>query len=53
MTGISLNALSKMGKSGGTGAKQITYEVLEKLCEALECDIADIIEYIPEKKYHI
>jgi DNA-binding Xre family transcriptional regulator len=50
MTGISINALSKMGKNSGTGAKQITYEVLEKLCEALECDIADIIEYIPEKK---
>lgn len=50
ITGISVNALSKMGKNGGMGAKQITYEVLEKLCEALECDIADIIEYIPEKK---
>ncbi len=50
MTGISVNALSKMGKSGGTGAKQITYEVLEKLCEALDCTVADIIEYIPEDK---
>jgi len=50
MTGISVNALSKMGKSGGTGAKQITYEVLEKLCKALDCNVADIIEYIPEDK---
>jgi len=50
MTGISVNALSKMGKSGGTGAKQITYEVIEKLCEALDCTVADIIEYIPEDK---
>jgi len=50
MTGISVNALSKMGKSGGTGAKQITYEVLEKLCEALDCTVADLIEYIPEDK---
>ena len=48
MTGISVNALSKMGKNGGTGAKQITYEVLEKLCEALDCNVTDIIEYIPE-----
>jgi hypothetical protein len=31
MTGIYVNALSKMGKNGGTGAKQSTYEVLEKL----------------------
>jgi len=50
MTGISVNALSKMGKSSGTGAKQITYEVLEKLCEALDCTVSDIIEYIPEDK---
>jgi DNA-binding Xre family transcriptional regulator len=39
-----------MGKSGGTEAKQITYEVIEKLCEALNCTVADIIEYIPEDK---
>jgi DNA-binding Xre family transcriptional regulator len=50
MTGISVNALSKIGKNGGIGAKQITYDVLEKLCKALECSIADILEYIPEKK---
>ena len=50
MTGISVNALSKMGKNGGTGAKQITYDVLEKLCEALDCNIADILESIPGKK---
>jgi len=50
MTGISVNALSKMGKSGGTGAKQITYEVLEKLCKTLDCTVSDIIEYIPEDK---
>jgi len=50
ITGISVNALSKMGKSGGTGAKQITYEVIEKICKALDCTVADIIEYIPEDK---
>ena len=50
MAGISVNALSKMGKNGGTGAKQITYEVLEKLCKALDCNVADLLEYIPEDK---
>jgi DNA-binding Xre family transcriptional regulator len=25
-------------------------EVLEKLCEALDCNVVDIIEYIPEDK---
>jgi len=39
-----------MGKGGGTGAKQITYEVLEKLCRALDCTVAGLIEYIPEDK---
>jgi len=50
ITGISVNALSKMGKSGGTGAKQITYEVIEKICKALDCTVADLLEYIPEDK---
>ncbi|MBA7470356.1 hypothetical protein ES707_05640 [subsurface metagenome] len=50
ITGISVNALSKMGKSGGTGAKQITYEVIEKICKALDCTVADLLEYIPDEK---
>jgi DNA-binding Xre family transcriptional regulator len=33
-----------------TGVKQIKYEVLEKSCEALEYNTADILEYTPEKK---
>jgi len=50
ITGISINALSKMGKNGGTGAKQITYEVLEKLCKALNCSVGDLLVYIPEER---
>ena len=50
MTGISVNALSKMGKNRGTGAKQITYDVLEKLCKALDCSVADLLVYIPDEK---
>ena len=38
MTGISVNALSKMGKGGGTGSSQITYDVLEKLCKTVFCN---------------
>ncbi|MCD6471998.1 helix-turn-helix transcriptional regulator [Candidatus Aerophobetes bacterium] len=49
-TGISINALSKMGKNGGTGAKQVTYEVLEKLCKALNCSVGELLVYIPEEK---
>jgi len=33
-----------MGKNGGIGAKRITHDVLEKLCEALKCNITDILE---------
>jgi len=50
ITGISINALSKMGKEGGTGSKQITYEVLDKLCSALECQVGDLLIWIPEEK---
>jgi len=50
LTGISVNALSKMGKNGGTGAKQITYEVLEKLCKALNCSVGDLLVYIPNQE---
>ena len=50
MTGISVNALSKMGKNRGTGAKQITYDVLEKLCKTLDCPVADLLVYIPDEK---
>jgi len=50
MTGISVNALSKMGKNRGTGAKQITYEVLEKLCKTLHCSVGDLLAYIPDQE---
>ncbi|MGA1795496.1 MAG: helix-turn-helix domain-containing protein [bacterium] len=50
ITGISINALSKMGKEGGTGSKQITYEVLEKICSALKCQVGDLLIWVPEEK---
>ena len=50
MTGISVNALSKMGKGGGRGSSQITYEVLEKLCKILNCSVGDLLEYVPDEK---
>lgn len=30
-------------------AKAIRFSTLEKLCEALDCQPADILEYIPDK----
>jgi putative transcriptional regulator len=44
---ITLSNLSilKTGK-----AKAIRFSTLEKICEALECQPGDIMEYIPENK---
>lgn len=44
---ITLSNLSilKTGK-----AKAIRFSTLEMICEILECQPADILEYIPEKK---
>ena len=50
VTGISVNALSKMGKNRGTGAKQITFEVLGKLCKVLDCSVGDLLVYIPDQE---
>ena len=30
--------------------KNISYETINKLCEALECNTQDLLEYIPDKK---
>jgi DNA-binding Xre family transcriptional regulator len=50
ITCISINALSKMGKKGGTGSKQITYNVLDKICEALDCQVGDLLVWVPDEK---
>lgn len=44
MAGISPATITKMGKGG-----HVTTEVLLKICTALECQIEDIMEVIPEK----
>ena len=51
MTGISVNALSKMGKNRGAGAKQITYGALEKLYKALDCSVGELLVYIPHESW--
>lgn len=44
-SGIAPASLAKLSK-GDT----VTTETLEKICRALECDIADIVEYVPDEK---
>ena len=43
MARISLATITKMGKGG-----HVTTEVLLKICTALNCQMEDIIEIIPE-----
>jgi DNA-binding Xre family transcriptional regulator len=37
--------LSKLSKD-----EMVSMAVLEKICKELKCDIADIVEYIPDEK---
>lgn len=43
--GISPASVTKMGKNG-----HVTTEILLKICTALNCQIEDIMEFIPEDK---
>lgn len=41
--GISSASVTKMGKNG-----HVTTEILLKICNALDCQIEDIMEFIPD-----
>ena len=43
-SGVSPATITKMGKNG-----HVTTEVLVKICAALECQVEDIMEIIPDK----
>jgi putative transcriptional regulator len=43
MAGITSNVIAKMGKN-----QAVSTDVLVKICTALECDISDIIELVPD-----
>ena len=44
--GVSISTITKMGKDGAV----VSSDVLVRICTALECNIEDIIEIIPETK---
>lgn len=44
LAGISAASIAKLGKGGN-----ITTDVLLKICEALDCNVEDIIETIEEE----
>ena len=41
--GISTTSVTKLSKD-----RSVNTEILDKICEALECDISDIVEYVPK-----
>lgn len=41
--GISSTSITKLGKN-----ENVNTEILQKICTALECDISDIMEMIPD-----
>lgn len=43
--GISSASVTKMGRNG-----HVTTEILVKICTALDCQIEDIMEVVPDKK---
>ena len=44
MSGVNTNAIAKMGKG-----ENVSMDVLIKICKALQCDIADVVEIIDTK----
>lgn len=43
--GISHASMAKLGKN-----ENVTTDVLVKICTALQCDIGDIVELIPDER---
>ncbi len=44
--GISTTALAKLGKN-----EHVSTAILTKICEALECDLCDIVELVKEEQH--
>lgn len=45
LANISTTSMAKLSKN-----ENVTTDVLQKICNALRCDIADIMEFIPEQR---
>lgn len=46
MSGISATSVAKLGKGGN-----VNTDVLLRICDALNCDVGDIMEFIREDNY--
>ena len=45
LAGISSGSLAKLGKD-----ENVSMDILQKICAALECNIGDIMDLVPEDK---
>lgn len=45
LAGVSSASITKLGKN-----ENVNTEILQKICAALECDIGDIMEMVPDEK---
>ena len=43
--GLTTNVLAKLGKN-----EHVSTQSLEKICRLLECEVGDILEFIPNEK---
>ena len=44
-TGFSTTTMSKLSKD-----ENVSMDVIEKICTVLNCDVGDIMEFVPDKK---
>lgn len=44
-TGFSTTTMSKLSKD-----ENVSMDVIEKICTVLNCDVGDIMEFVPENK---
>ena len=45
LAGISSASITKLGKN-----ENVNTDILQKICSAVECDISDIMEMVPDKQ---
>ena len=45
MTGVSTTTMSRLSKDENVGT-----EIVSKICSVLNCDVGDIMEFVPDKK---
>ncbi|MFC9712394.1 helix-turn-helix domain-containing protein [Paenibacillus sp. NPDC056933] len=49
LTGLHRNGIGKLYNEETDGVK---FETLDRICEALDCEVQDIIEFIKDEKGH-